>query len=196
MRKPEPQKSKAVTISKFSDAEIGMFKNTFCENTMLMQIIFNTLLQLTLSPTDKDILASTFKGKTELLALMRKKLIPNLDPNTHYQLNTDIWTEVKFDGILPELVILDIRAKDIVLKLLEEGVKRLENPEHEPSIKLADLSKFDDLSKTDDVYVNVKARNDFISHVRAQMWSIISISGMRDETVESIKTRLFNNSSK
>ena len=91
MKRPEP-KSKPVTISKFSDAEIGMFKNTFCENVTLMQIVFNTLLQLPLSPTDKDILNNTFKDKRELMALVRKKLIPNLDPNTHYQLNTDIWT--------------------------------------------------------------------------------------------------------
>ncbi len=184
-----------MTISKFSDAEIGMFKNTFCENVTLMQIVFNTLLQLPLSPTDKDILNNTFKDKRELMALVRKKLIPNLDPNTHYQLNTDIWTEIKFEG-LPEVVVMDMKAKKLVLKLLDEGVKRLENADYEPALKLADLTDFDDMTGDSEMYINLKGRNDFISHVRAQMWSIISISGMRDETIESIKTRLFNNSSR
>ena len=185
------------TVSfKFSDDELSLFKNTFCENNELMRLVSNVFMQLELSDSDKAILTTTFKGKTELLALMRKKLIAELDPNAPLGLNSDIWKEVKIDNALPEFVLLDMQSKLLVLNLLEEGLKRLADINYEPTIKMDSLVKFTTISDPQDVYVNIKARNEFLMHITSQMFNILGLAGKSNETVEAIKKRLQTNSTK
>lgn len=185
------------TISfKFSDDELALFKQVFCENTELARLVSNVFLQLPLSDSDKSILTATFKGKTELLGLMRKKLIAELDPNTPLGLNSDIWKEVKTDNVMPEFVLLDVQSKALVLELLEEGLKKLADVEYVVERKLVDLVKFSKLSDPSDTYVNIKGRNEFMMHINSQMFSILGLAGRSEDTVEDIKNRLKTNSTK
>ncbi len=193
MNKTNKANSRVVSY-KFSDAEIALFKSTFCENVELVKLVANAFMQTDLSPTDKDILKGTFSGKVELNRLMRKKLIAELHANTPLGLNTDIWREVKTDNLPPDMVMLDMLAKRRVLELTEEGLKIIQDPEYKPKVSMKDMVAFDELSKPEDVYVNIKARNEFMANINAQMWNILSFAGRKDETIESIKTRMLSNS--
>lgn len=180
---------------KFNDGEISLFKNTFCENTTLLKLVSNVFLQLELSETDKTILTNAFKGNRELLKLMRKKLVAELDPNSPLGLNSDIWKEIKTQDVSPEMVLLDIKAKGVVLALLEEGLKKLADIDYKYVVEMKDLVDFKGQS-ADNIYSNLKGRNDFLNHISSQMFSILTLSGMKDETVEDIKQRMAMNSSK
>lgn len=153
-------------------------------------------MQLPLSNADKALINLNFKDNQPLLDLMRKKMIAELDPNTPLGLNSDIWSQVKMDNTLPELVLLDVRAKKIVLNLLNEGLNKLADVDYEYKISMKDLVDFDDLSNPDDVYASVKGRNEFLMHVTSQMFSILGLAGRSGETIDSIKTRLATNSTK
>lgn len=185
------------TSFKFSDEEISLFQNTFCENTKLLRLVSNAFLQLELSTADKAILNLNFKDNAPLHALMRKKLIAELDPNTPLGLNSDIWSQIKTDETVPELVLLDAQAKTIVLKLLEEGLKKLENVDYEYEFKIKDLiPNFEKDYDAETVYVNLKGRNDFMNNLVPQLFSILQLAGRSGETIESIKAKLAHNSTK
>ena len=182
---------------KFSDDEISLFQNTFCENTKLLRLVQNAFLQLEMSLADKTLLNLTFKGNKPLLDLMRKKLIAELDPNTPLGFNTDIWSQVHTENTMPELVLLDAQSKQIVINLLEEGLKKLENIDYEYQFKMKDLiPNFNEEFDAETVYVNIKGRNDFMNNLIPQMYAILQLAGRSGETIDSIKTKLAQNSTK
>ena len=71
-----------------------MLKNTFSENDVLLQAMRKVFLQLELTEGEDKIVKGTFKGKEELMTLIRKVFLPTLDAEAPRHQLIDLWMSV------------------------------------------------------------------------------------------------------
>lgn len=76
--------------------------------------------QMRITPTELGILKNTFKGQEELLRLMRKLFLPELDPFVPLGQNIDLWMTVKIDSMSPEEAIINIKARNALIQHLDQ----------------------------------------------------------------------------
>ena len=76
--------------------------------------------QMRITPTELGILKNTFKGQEELVRLMRKLFLPELDPFVPLGQNIDLWMTVKIDGMPPEEAIINIKARNSLIQHLDQ----------------------------------------------------------------------------
>jgi hypothetical protein len=105
--------------------------------------------QMRYTEAEISIIKSTFKGNEDLLRLMRKVFLPELDPAAPLGQQIDLWMTVKIDDVLPEQAI-----------------------------------------------INLKARNQLITHIDQMLLSLKMLAETADETPEEAVTRLKKDSSK
>ncbi len=76
--------------------------------------------QMRITPTEMSILKNTFKGQEELVRLMRKLFLPELEPFTPLGQNIDLWMTVKIDGMPMEEAIINIKARNSLIQHLDQ----------------------------------------------------------------------------
>lgn len=76
--------------------------------------------QMRITPTELGILKNTFKGQEELVRLMRKLFLPELDPFVPLGQNIDLWMTVKIDSMPPEEAIINIKARNALIQHLDQ----------------------------------------------------------------------------
>lgn len=90
------------------------------------------------------ILQSTFKGNEELVKLMRKLFLPELDPKSPIGQNIDLWMTLKIDDLAPEAAIINIKARNLLISHLDQvlnTIKVLSEQDETPEDALARLRK-------------------------------------------------------
>ncbi|MCR4307477.1 MAG: hypothetical protein NUV80_02875 [Candidatus Berkelbacteria bacterium] len=76
--------------------------------------------QMRITPLEMNILKNTFKGNEELLRLMRKIFLPELDPFTPIGQNIDLWMTVKVEDMTPEQALINIKARNSLIMHLDQ----------------------------------------------------------------------------
>lgn len=76
--------------------------------------------QMRITDTELSILKNTFKGNEELLRLMRKLFLPELEPYAPLGQNIDLWMTVKIDDMEPELAMINIKARNQLIQHLDQ----------------------------------------------------------------------------
>lgn len=183
---------------RFNDGELSMIKNTFAENEALLLAIRKVFLQFELSQTDKDILR-VFKGKKGLFDLVSKTFKPELESGAPIHQLIDLWMTVDFKEKTLEEIEIQLDSRQILIDLLEQQLKGLSEivAGKEPKYKLllSDLAKRGGKSAKE-FYARLTARNMLITHVEMQLSQLDILAGVKDESVEQTKEKLFKNSSK
>lgn len=101
--------------------------------------------QMRITPMEKGILRNTFKGQEELLRLMRKMFLPELEPFVPLGQNIDLWMTVKIDDLPPEVAIINIKARNQLIQHLDQvlmSIKTLaESPDETPEEAIDRMKK-------------------------------------------------------
>lgn len=75
--------------------------------------------QMRISADEVSIIRNTFGGNEELLKLMRKIFLPELDSNAPLGQNIDLWMTVKIDELTNEQAIVNLKARNTVISHIE-----------------------------------------------------------------------------
>jgi len=179
---------------RYTDQELSIIKNTFSENDGLLKLIRKIMLQLPLNAVDLSNLKLSFKGKKELLDVIRKTFLPTIDPEAPFNQLIDLWMTVNILEKLPNEAEPHLIARDRLIKYIDQQLRYLETGKEGDS-KFNDFNWSKDKDQYDN-YSDLVTRNTMISHTEQQLSMLSVLAGMKDETVEQTKDRLKKDSSK
>ena len=178
----------------YSDAELNLMKTTFSENEPLLKAIRKTMLQLELSEGEDKMLKGTFKTK-EVQDLIRHVLSPSLDGDAPYFQLVDMWTVFQLEGQKIEETAVRAKSNKLFIDLLDQGLKTLAGETVKKLIVLDDLTNIEG-KDSEEIYINMFARNLFIKMVDKQVSIIDMLAGVKEETIEETLERLSKDSTK
>ncbi len=180
----------------FSNGELALMKNTFADNEELLYAIRAILLQFPLTAAQYDSLRAQLTP--EVLAVVRKRIFPDLDPEAPLGQLGDIYQTLTTD--LRSKSVEDMAplfaAKKLERDYLEQQFAVLKSLDFEKEQKI----KLDALAViTDDMYTNyvqTTARNFLLGYIDPMLLGIKTLAGQKEETPEQQKERLTRNSNK
>ena len=147
----------------------------------------------TLTDEETKIIGNALKDDA-FKKLMFKEFMPELNFETSFSNNVDLWTTISFGEKGMDESVLLIQTRQLFSKYVTEGLSNL----------LDGKTSFNDITKMDfstadasyDTLVAIKARAEYIAHVEMRLNVLSIIAGQKTETVEQQKKRLLQNSSK
>lgn len=81
--------------------------------------------QMRFTESELSIIKATFKGNEDLLRLMRKVFLPEIDPTAPLGQMIDLWMTVKIDDVLPEQAIINIKARNQLVQHIDQMLMAL-----------------------------------------------------------------------
>ena len=81
--------------------------------------------QMRISDLELQLIKSTFAGNEELLMLLRKIFLPELDASLPLGQNLDLWMTLKIDDMDPEQAIINLKARHTVIQHIEQQLLSL-----------------------------------------------------------------------
>lgn len=173
---------------RYSKAELELLRNTFGENEELLYSLRNFFLQL---PH-----AEIAKPSEDLIKILKKSLLPELDPDIPLLQQADIYFGLSsLKEMNPAIACLHIRAKDIVKEFTKQCFDVLETGHTTSEIVLKELREEE--SKTDEKrYVDMIAYLEIVNRVDIRFNELANLSKGKEETPEEKKEREAKNSNK
>lgn len=171
---------------RYTPEELGIIKSTFAEDESVLIALRKKMLDFPLSEVEQNLV--NFNENTQ--KVINKTFNPQIDPEAPIHQVIDLWMTVDFKEKTPEQARILFKARDLVLKYIQE---RLDGKK--PKISFKSLSYSD---KNDDETNLVKqtARNTILGHVEQQLNQLQFLAGQKDETVEELMERLNKDSAK
>ena len=179
---------------RFSDAELGLINNTFADNEKLLKTLRKVFYQVDLTDEDKAIIKIV--QSPEVLKILRKIFLPEIDVNAPLGQNVDLFMTINVQGKEPIDVSYELDGRVRVIKALENGLNRLVSFDNNG---INNIVKFEPLlyrANADEDMISVTARNTVIMHVEQQLLQIRALAGIKKETLEETKRRLEKDSTK
>lgn len=90
--------------------------------------------QMRITSTEIQILKSTFKGNEELVRLMRKLFLPELDAYAPIGQIIDLWMTVKIDEMSPEQAVINLKARNQLISHLESVLNTIKVLSETPEV--------------------------------------------------------------
>lgn len=81
--------------------------------------------QMRITDLELQLIKSTFAGNEELLMLLRKIFLPELDASLPLGQNLDLWMTLKIDDMDPEQAIINLKARNTVIQHIEQQLLSL-----------------------------------------------------------------------
>ena len=188
-------KDKKKQTMRYSDAELSLCKNTFADNEDLYKAIRKVFLQMPLDEIDKQSLRAHVSGKPDVMKLIRKSYLPELDPDAPIHQIIDLWMTVEVKDKSPEAAYPFLVARETLIAYLEQQLEVLETLEDKGVIRLSEMVGTKGKNETE-AYIDLVVRNTVISHNEQQLNQLNVLAGRKDETVEQTQDRLKRDSSK
>jgi hypothetical protein len=185
---------KKTQLTKYTNEELILLKNTFANNPDLMKSIRKALLQLPLTAID---LANLSLLKEDIFKVMRKALCPTITGDEPLLMVSDHFTSISLRDMQPAVAVLHLKAINIWKEYMEQELTRLEGSEPKRAIRLWGLDKIEEDDEDLDYYVKVFARNNIINGVESGLYQLLILGSQKDnETAEETSKRLLADSSK
>ena len=178
---------------RYTDKEFEIISNSFADNPDLLMTIRKHFLQGDLLEADKIELDKMVKS--DMLPVLRKVLLPELDAESTLNQNVDMWSNINTKEN-PDMAHLDIMARKIVITYLEDRFRILEGKESILKAGLNDLTPYARNGNKESIFIELSARNTILQHIDFQLSSLLIIAGQNRESAEEIKKRLKKDSSK
>jgi hypothetical protein len=83
--------------------------------------------QMRITPTEISVLKNTFKGNEELLRLMRKIFLPELDPFAPLGQNMDLWLTIPADQLTNEQIVVNLKARNMLITHLDQMLLQIKS---------------------------------------------------------------------
>jgi hypothetical protein len=178
---------------RFNDVELGLIKNTFSENEILLKAIRKFFLELPMSESEELLVRNMTK---EVKAVVRKTFLPELEGDAPFHQVIDLWMTLEIKGKDVESVYTEALAREELIKYINEKLLDIEGVlPTDQEIKFSDYVKIDDKDPVE-VFIGLTVRNTMLAHVEMQLNQFQVLAGKKEETVEETKERLFKNSAK
>jgi len=176
---------------RFSDAELLILKYNFAENDELLYTLRKVFLQFELDNEEKNLIKSL---SPEILAIIKKEICPELDPNVPLFQMQDLFNIVNFQEPDINKIDMEIRSRLIEKEYLEQQFDVLSGTPN-GEIILKELLPDKDKPMAEAI-VRLSARNLIVRHVETQLNVFKILAGAKSETVDATKERLMKNSSR
>ena len=176
----------------FNDVELSLIKAVFADNDDLLYLIRNVLLQFPLTAEEMKMLRSAMTP--EVISVLRKRILPEVSPDAPFSQLSDLYQTLNNDlntKSSGEMELL-FEAKQLEIDYLTQQFLVLEGKDVEQKIILDDLKDL----RSDNAYVNTKARNFILAYVDQMLILVKNIAGEKKETVEEAKKRMQRDSTK
>ncbi len=82
--------------------------------------------QMRITPEEQAIIQRTFKGNDQLIRLMRKIFLPELDPSAPIGQMIDLWMTVNVNDMSPEDALVNIKARNILITHVDQQLMTIE----------------------------------------------------------------------
>jgi len=170
--------------SRYTERELSLISNTFLENNDILMALRKFFLQGELNIQEQTLIRGL---NQDTISVIRKNLLPNIDPNAPFHQTVDLWVSIDTLNKLAEDAYLDMKARQIVIRYLEEQFDRLERG-NSIGIKLKDLI-FNDRKDKETAFVELKARNTLLTHIDRHLEElrILAIANAKIDTDEKVK---------
>lgn len=179
-------------FQRYTDEELGIIKNTFVDNVDLLIAIRNHILQLKNTAVQLGLIATRLTGKKDVLKVLRKKLLPELDPEIPLGQQQDLFLTIPVKDMYNDQAIIHIKAVKIWYDYMDQQLSILEDKKVEKPFRLSDLEF--SIDKTNwDLQIDLIARNLIIAGTE-QMLNTLSIDNTI--TAEELEKRNRLNSTK
>jgi len=151
----------------------------------VLKAVRKFFLQAELEPQEQNIIDGLSQ---QTIALLRKQLLPEINADSPFYQNRDMWTSIKTDEKLAEDVYLDMKAQDIAIRYLEEQFDRLIGNFDDNTIRLKELV-FNSKKDPDEAFADLKARNTLLLHIDAYIdeLRVIAINNAKIDDDDKIK---------
>ena len=180
---------------RFSVEEMGLIKNTFADNEDLFKAVRKVFLQVPLDEVDKQSLKAHVSGKADVLAIIRKNYLPEIDSDAPIHQVIDLWMTLDLKDKTPEQAWPHIVARETLINYLEQQLQVLETLEDKGEVRLDDMRGAE--GKTPErAYIDLVLRNTLISHNEQMLNQLNTLAGTKTETPEETQERLKKDSSK
>jgi hypothetical protein len=176
---------------RYSDAELSVIKNTFCENEDVLKAIRKHFLQLKLSKAEEAMLKGFSK---DVLAVLRKSFLPEIDGDAPIHQVVDLLITVDIKEKTPDQLYLAFNARKVLIDYLEARLGEMEGSKVE-SISFKELSVIEGKDE-EKLWIDMNVRNTLVVHVEQQLAQLQILAGSKDETPEATKEKLLKDSSK
>lgn len=162
--------------------------SVFKDNEKLLKSLRALFLNLGLTPEEK---ASVRSLSSEIKRIIRDRFYPVMDKDTPIGLSKDVWlgAETMVFGHSKDSIKQAIEYKDKALKMTQAALELLDEDGTVIDLRF-------DARKSDDLGVNLLARNQYIRHVESQLYSLWIIANQKEETPNQAKKRAQLDSSK
>lgn len=179
---------------RYSDLEISLIKNTFCENDALIKVLRKVFLQGTLDNEEMKIVRM-FTAQPESMRLLRKTLLPEIDLDAPSFQMVDLHVNIDTKEHTMDRAYPLMLARDLMCDYLAQQFNVLADKNPKITIEFAKLHRSDgkDIEKA---FVELSMRNTLISHVEFQLMQLKTLAGRKDETAEETLARLKKDSNK
>lgn len=176
---------------RYSDDELGHIRALFADDggEKSLMIIRKFLFQGTMSNLELEFL-SNFRQNPESLRLLRKTLLPEIDPESPLFQFADTLIGVSTADRHTEIVWLEIQMKTILEKYINDQLRQIEGEPVKVSqlINLKSLASFN--RKTpQEAHIDLGARNMILAHIDSMMLQLKILANQKKETPDEKVTR-------
>lgn len=181
----------------YNDKELLLLKQTFAENDDLLKAVRNLLFGVDISLAEKEAIKNTFSNP-DVLKAVRHKIYGLNNFDTPIGQLSDFWMgiEQQIFGANKDTIYQAVMVKELCLGMFTKAFKLLENPDGE-RVSLGVKSLKDSIkSEVDELHPELIARNLYMKAIDGGLFTILTIAGKKDETIDELYKRLEKNSNK
>jgi len=177
---------------RYSDGELEIIKNTFADNLPLLKTMRKVMLQLPFSEAEE---MSFHKAlNPEVMKVVRKSFLPEIDGNAPLNQVVDLWATVQVLDKLPDIALLHLKARELLIKYLGEQLNILAGVS---KVKTMLFQNFTVLGNSEEeAFTNIVARNNILTHTEHQLTELFILAGSKKETKDEMFKRIKVDSSK
>lgn len=184
---------------RFSNDEVDLMRSNLHENDTLLKIVRKRLLQMPLTESEESLLQKQIPQGSDLAALIKKTVHPNLDGDAPFFQMIDLYLNTDVKDKPEELAVINILARETMTKYFDEVFAKFYEfgASFEMSFKgFTENVKERASGDTRDLCADFLARNTILNHVDFQLSQLLILAGSKKETAEEKETRLKKNSTK
>ncbi len=156
---------KWISQSTYTDKEYDLMAQLFADNVKLLMTLRKHFLQGEMTESEQSLIKG-FAKNPQAMELLRKTLIPDINPEAPVGQLVDLWVSIDTKNKLCEDAYLEMKAKLIFVKYLEQQFTLLEGK----PVHIADLIRLEQFIFNNDkdpefAFIDLQARNTLLVHI-------------------------------
>lgn len=176
---------------RYNDIELSVIKGTFAENDDLLFAIRKFFIQQKLDISEQAMILNLSE---ETKAVLRKTFLPEIDGNAPMFQMVDWFTSVETKDRDIEKANIEMEVRRLVVDYFGQQLGRIGGKEKEEiEFKNLNFSKEKDSRQN---FIELSARNMILNQIDFQLQQLLTLAGMKNETIEQTKKKLEKDSSR